>query len=215
MGNLMRRFYEEPSVRTKETLPSGLPEFSCDTTEENQKLLMSYGYYRYQWGSESATRSKPRRTAYSVVCLKKDGRITYSDMKKTLHISNVELPEFLRKEWLLRNAMPLTPTGNPHTKEIPCVSTGGNQKQQETQMSNVLSQYTQVNFATPILFRGQDIKDLDKPKYLSLIRQLNEEIESYKDIKGSNAVNNITNSLTNDRDRLTKYFDEHMESKEK
>ena len=84
---------------------------------------------------------------------------------------------------------------------------------QETPMSNALSKYTNVNFATPTLFRGQCVTDFNKASYMSLIRDLNTEIESYSDIKNSTAIDNIVTGLKKDLKKLTELFDTFMESK--
>ena len=75
-------------------------------------------------------------------------------------------------------------------------------------MSNTLSKYSNVNFATPVLFRGQDIKDFNKASYLSMIRQLAEEIKSYSDIEDSEGITALVVELNKDKKRLTKYLDE-------
>ena len=77
-------------------------------------------------------------------------------------------------------------------------------------MSNTLSKYTNVNFAAVVLFRGQCVTDFNKASYMSLIRQLNDEIYSYDDIQNSTAIADIVTGLKKDRTELTALFDTFM-----
>lgn len=81
---------------------------------------------------------------------------------------------------------------------------------QETPMSNTLSKYSNVNFSVVVLFRGQCVKDFNKETFMSLIRQLNDEIASYSDIENSVAVADIVTGLKKDRAELTAIFDIFM-----
>ena len=89
--------------------------------------------------------------------------------------------------------------------ETPTTST-----KETTMTTDIIHKYKNVNFATPVLFRGECIKDYTKHDYMSKLRLLDTEIRGYADLEGTQAVDDIVTALKIDRERLAGYFNEHM-----
>ena len=79
-------------------------------------------------------------------------------------------------------------------------------------MSTQLSKFKNVNFCTPVLFRGHVLADFGREDYLCKIRTLQAELKVNEDIKGSSAIDKEVSSLKADLLKLTAYFDAHMEA---
>lgn len=151
-------------------------------------------------------------TAYTVVVTWYDGKIHKVSYEKGL------VPRYFSDgHWILHNTSGISPEEHEILQKAfdPSTINSTNEptKQKETPMNtNILHKYKDINFATPILFRGECIKGFTKEDYMSKLRLLDSEIRAYDDLKGTAAVDDIVSSIKVDRTKLASYFNEHMES---
>ena len=177
-------FVDEPKVTHKFTRDY------CENSKEMQEYLFKLGYIWSHKDKVQEIKHLPNPYIY----MNREGSLTHSTTNTSKYTFQ-SLAEIKAK-------YPLEPTTNPETTNETIT--------QETSMSNILSKYSTVNFAAVVLFRGQCITDFNKASYMSMIRQLNEEIDSYSDIKNSEAIDTIVADLTKDLKQLTALFDTFM-----
>ena len=70
-----------------------------------------------------------------------------------------------------------------------------------------MSKYNTQAVANPTFVFGRDTSEMTQEDYLTAIRKINKDIESYVDIKGSEAIKEVVNNLKKDLKVVTALLD--------
>ena len=207
---------DEPKERTPYNIPSLMKGFTVSESEENLRLLFRAGYYRFSWASTSPRRQQTTLSTCPYIRVASSGRISFTDSRERHSAPYVEDKDLQEAVNALYQCEPWDPSG--YHSEVVGQPTDtvkvSEYKTNETRGTNmnVLNQYRETRVANVTLINGVDLKEFTQTMYIAKIREINEQIKSYDDVKGSKAMDDIIKGYQNDLLFITAAFDTFAEA---